>query len=123
MEDYAKPLMGFGQDLVVLHTGTNPLRGENTPKKIAEDIITLSTELKSDTNKIMISSIVPRRDQLREEAEEVNDFLYNKAIELGFSFISHENISTDIHLKPKGLHLNQKGCILLADNLIKWINT
>ena len=64
----------------------------------------------------MISSIVPRRDQLREKAEEVNDFLYNKTLELGTSFIPHENISTDIHLNPKG-------CILLADNLIKWINT
>ena len=96
--------MGFDPDLVILHTGTNSLRGENTPKKIAEDIITLATELRREL----------RRDQLREKAEEANDFLCQKTLELGISFISHRNINTDTDLKTKGLHLNQEGLYFIG---------
>ena len=106
MEHYSKPPMAFNPDLVILHTGTNSLRGESTPKEVAEEVINFATNLKSDDNEIIVSEIISRNDQLKEKAETVNDYLRMKTMELGIGYISHNNINTDIHLNPKGLHLN-----------------
>ena len=73
-------------------------------------------------NEIAVSGIISRRDQLNEMAEMVNVLLYEKTTELGIGFISHENIKTDTHLNPKGLHLNHQGTILLSENIIKCVN-
>ena len=62
MRHYAKPLMGFKLDLVILHAGTNSLRGDILPKKVAEEIVTLATELQKDETEVIVSSILPRRD-------------------------------------------------------------
>ena len=66
MEHYSKPPMDFNPDFIILHTGTNSLRGERTPEDLAEEIIDLATSLKSDENEIVISEIIARRDQLNE---------------------------------------------------------
>ena len=122
MEHCSKPPMAFNPDLVILHTGTNSLRGESTPKEVAEEVINLPTNLKSDDNEIIVSEIISRNDQLKEKAETVNDYLRMKTMELGIGYISHNNINTDIHLNPKGLHLNHQGNILLSRNFIKCVN-
>ena len=109
-------------DLVILHTGTNSLRGESTPEEIADEVIDLATNLKTDHNEIVISEIIARRDQLNEKAVSVNNVLRMKTTELGIGYISHENINTDMHLNPKGLHLNHKGSILLSRNFINLVN-
>ena len=122
MKHYSKPPMTFNPDLVIIHTGTNSLRGECTPEKIAEEIIDLAINLKSDVNEIVVSGIIPRRDQFKEKAEMVNVLLYRKTTELDMGFISHENIKPDTHLNPKGLHLNHQGTILLSENIINCVN-
>ena len=45
-----------------------------------------------------------------------NDILTTKTSTLGISFISHSNLKNEAHLKPEGLHLNNKGTITLSDN-------
>ena len=45
-----------------------------------------------------------------------------KSSEMRIGFISHNNINTDIHLKPKGLHLNPRGNILLSENFMHCVN-
>ena len=49
-------------------------------------------------------------------------FFYSKCQQLDILFIRHNNIRNEIHLKPKGLHLNFKGSELLSDNFAAWIN-
>ena len=121
MHHHGVPVMRHNPDCVILHTGTNSLRGPDSPQKQAEDIIDLATSLKTNENEIMISSILPRRDRLHEKGQKVNDFLRTKCIELGIPFILNSNITTS-HLKPKGLHLNTEGSDLLSENFINFVN-
>ena len=123
MNHHAQPVMGYNPNLVIIHAGTNSLRGNSTPDEVATEILELATSLKNETNEIVVSSIVPRRDHLNEKVGKVNDALTTKTSALGIGFISHKNINSNDHLKPKGLHLNNKGTIMLCDNFLKWINT
>ena len=123
MNYHAIPVMEFDPDLTILHVGTNSLRSMDTEQKIADDILNLANNIKKDTNDIIISSIIRRRDQFKEKGEKVNEFLYNKCQQLDIPFIRHNNILREIHLKPKGLHLNFKGSDLLSNNFAAWINT
>ena len=72
---------------------------------------------------MIVSNILPRKDQLKEKVGQVNDFLKIKTTELGIGFIDHTNINPERHLKPKGLHLNDNGSATLQNNFINWINT
>ena len=123
MKHHSIPVMEFDPDLAILHVGTNSLRGGNTEGKIADDILSLASRMKKETNEIIVSSIIARRDQYKEKAEKVNDFLQIKCSQVNMPFIRHNNIRGEIHLKPKGLHLNYKGSSLLSDNFVNWINT
>ena len=123
MKYHSQPVMGFDPNMVIIHAGTNSLRGSSTPKQVADEIIELATNLKTDHNEIVVSGIVPRRDNLSEKAEQVNDYLKIKTSTLDIPFIRHTNINTDTHLKPKGLHLNNKGTITLSENFLEFINT
>ena len=53
MEHYSKPPMAYNPDLVILHTGTNSLRGESTPEEVADEVIDLATNLKTEHNEIV----------------------------------------------------------------------
>ena len=106
MEHHSIPVMEFDPDIAILHVGTNSLRGGNTESKIADDILSLACRMKKETNEIIVSSIIARRDQYKEKAEKVNDFLQIKCSQVNIPFIRHNNIRGEIHLKPKGLHLN-----------------
>ena len=101
MEHYSKPPMAYKPDLVILHTGTNSLRGESTPEEVADEVIDLATNLKTDHNEIVISEIIARRERLNEKAVRVNNFLRMKTTELGIGYISHENINTDMAFEPE----------------------
>ena len=92
MEHYSKPPMAFNPDFIILHTGTNSLRGERTPEDLAEEIIDSATNLKSDENEIVISEIIARRDQINEKVSKVNEISRMKSSEMRIGFISHNNI-------------------------------
>ena len=123
MKHHAVPVMEFNPDLAILHVGTNSLRGDISEEQIATDILKLATSIKTDKNDILVSSILPRRDQLKEKAEKVNDFLSIKCSQFNVPFMRHNNIRSEIHLKPKGLHLNTTGSTLLSDNFAAYINS
>ena len=96
--------------MLIIHAGTNSLRGNTTPQQVANEIFDLATTLKNDTNEIVISSIVPRRGHLGEKVDKVNDILTTKTSTIGTGFIRHTNINNEAHLKPKGLStLKQQG--------------
>ena len=69
MRDHAKPTArDFDMDHIILHCGTNDLNSDRTSSHISREIIDLTLSLKSDKNKISISQLTPRSDQLNKKA-------------------------------------------------------
>ena len=101
--------------------GSNNLREADSAQQQAQNIINLATSLKTEKNEIAISSILQRRDQLQEKAQQVNDFLLIKCRELGIPYIAHPSITIN-SLKPKGVHLNKRGSELLAADFVNFVN-
>ena len=122
MHHHANAIMPFEPDLVILHAGTNNLRENTSAENIANEIVKLSTKLKTDKNEIIVSSIIERRDNMQDKVKQVNHFLNIKCQEQNLPFIINDNIKSDTHLKPIGVHLNKAGSSLLASNFINWIN-
>ena len=76
MYDYIKPTQrSFKPEIFVLHLGTNDLPLNKSPKEISEDIVTLAGSMKTENNKIIVSSIVCRADSFRKKVDEVNAHL------------------------------------------------
>ena len=122
MKDYVKPSLKFKPDVIVLHAGTNSLSKVDSPEIIAEKIINLALDIKNDDNEVAVSSILPRFDNWDEKGAKVNYFLKLKTAQCNLGFIDHSNIKSRTHFKPKGIHLNTNGSILLSNNIIKFIN-
>ena len=77
--------------------------------------------MKNESNEIMISGIIPRRDRHDMKGLKVNDFLKTLCIVNNIHLISHSNISSARHLNAGGLHLNINGTYQVADNLLNAI--
>ena len=68
MHDYIKPSQrDFKPEIFVSHVGTNNLPSNKSPTEFSEDIVTLAESMKTENNKIIISSIVCRPDSFREK--------------------------------------------------------
>ena len=66
MYGYIKPTQrDFEPEIFILHVGTNGLPLNKSPKEISEDIVTLAELMKTENNKIIVSSIVCRADSFR----------------------------------------------------------
>ena len=68
MESYIIPTLEQNPETISTHSGTNDLKSDSSPEEIAIDIIKLTTSCKTQTNKVILSSIVPRYDNLNEKA-------------------------------------------------------
>ena len=121
MADYIKPTLRRNPDIIVYHAGTNNLRGDDDPENIANEIINLALDIKTEVNKVIVSSLLVREDNLNEKALSVNQFLKTKCSQEALDFIDNSNI-TKVHLNRGGLHLNFKGTIALAKNVMGYIN-
>ena len=75
MKHHANASLEFKPDIFILHCGTNDLKLEKTPEKIADDILEIGLQLKSDNNDVYISGILTRRDDLNDKGRKVNDYL------------------------------------------------
>ena len=75
----------------MIHCGTNDSVSENTPEKIANDIIQLGKFAKMEKNDVVISGICPRRDRFNQIANEMNQLLTGICGENGFDYIPHNN--------------------------------
>ena len=123
MNDHAKPTMrDFDPEHIILHVGTNDLNSERTASQIANSVITLATTLKNDNNKIHISLIVPRFDNLNNKVNEVNNRLINMCQERNINFINHTNtIDPKRHLNESHLHLNRYGTNEFTKNFANFL--
>ena len=112
MLDYVKPIQTIQRDLepeaYAIHIGTNNLNTDNTPNEIFSEMLRLIKELKTDKNKVVVSTIIPRGDTYNAKAEKVNTLLKEFCDNNGVDTISHDNINVKKHLNKGKLHLNNK---------------
>ena len=59
----------FNNDVCVLHCGTNDLKTDKSPEYIANNILEIDTQLEFEKNEVYISSILTRRDELKDKGE------------------------------------------------------
>ena len=57
-----KYFSGLPTEDMMTHIRANNWRSDQNPETIAENIVEIANNKKTDTNKVLISSIVPRRD-------------------------------------------------------------
>ena len=122
MEDYIKPTVKLAPKQIILHCGTNNLPSNEDPETIAKNIINLAKNIKTDTTKIAVSGIIPRRDTFNHKVKHVNQALKKICQEENIPFISHHGINNRFHLNSRGLHLNDKGATRLAQNFKKFLS-
>ena len=102
---------------MILHVGTNELKSGKTTSQISRSVIDLALSLKSETNAVTISLILPRIDNLNNKVQEVNSRLINMCSERDTAFIDHtDTIDTERHLNESKVHLNKSGTIEFAKN-------
>ena len=78
MESYIIPTLKQNPETIIIHSGTNDLESHSSPEGITRDIINFKTSCKTQTNKVILSDIVPRYDNLSEKATRVNKCLERK---------------------------------------------
>ena len=103
MESYIIP----NPETIIIHSGTNDLKSDSSPEEITRDIIKLTTSCKTQTNKVILSSIVPRYDNLNEKATRVNKCLKKECGARNICFINH--LITEIFLQS--ITVTEVGCI------------
>ena len=92
MFDYVKPIQrDFDPDAYILHIGTNDLTTDKKPDEICSEILRLVKVLKTNENKIVTSTIVPRGDACNAKVEKVNSLLKEFCENNGIDLISHDN--------------------------------
>ena len=123
MYDHVKPtIREFNPNHIILHVGTNELKSSKTASQISRSVIDLALSLKSETNAVTISLIVPRKDSLNNKAQEVNSRLINTCSERDITFIDHtDTIDTERHLNESKVHLNKSGTKEFAKNVFEFL--
>ena len=119
MYHYLIPLLEKKPDHLILHIGANDvLNYEGT--EIVDKILQLKSFIqeKLPTANVILSKPVMRVDT--KECEKVVTDVNNKLSELNIDIIDNGNLYRN-HLTSKGLHLNGKGILLYAKNLIDFV--
>ena len=75
MEDYIKPTVKLAPKQIILHCRTNNLLSNEDPETITKNIMNLAKNIKTDTAKVAISGIIPRRDTFNHKAKQLNQTL------------------------------------------------
>lgn len=121
MVDHLNAFLRKKPDHLILHVGSNDVSNNDvTSETLFSRLLRLKSfaEYKVPGIKVFISCPTIRTDNLTANRKiiEVRD----KLIGNGVNIISNENI-TSVHLGKKGLHLNNRGVVRLAMNLIACI--
>ena len=106
MMTYVKPPLKRNPDCFINHIGTNDLISNQDPETIARNIVEIAYNSKTDTKKVLTSSIVPRRDSLNGKNCQVNILLKKFYMENDFVYINRDNIKPRLHCNYDGIHLN-----------------
>ena len=106
MESYIIPTLEQNPEIIIIHSGTNDLKSDSSPAEITRDIIKLTRSCKTQKNKVILSSIVPRYDNLNEKATRVNICLKKECEDINIGFIDRRNIFPKHNCNRSRLHLN-----------------
>ena len=108
MMTYIKPPVKCNHDRFFIHVGTNDLRSNQDRETIVRNVVDVANNSKTDINKILISSIVLRLDNL---SGKVRQFIFLKkfCMENDFAYVNHGNIKPRKHCNYGGIHLNNLG--------------
>ena len=101
---YIKPPPKRNPDCFIILVGTNDLRSDQDSETIVSNIVEVANKSKTDTNKVLISSVVPRCDYLNGKGRQVNIFLKKFCMENDFVYENHDNIEPRQHCKYGGIH-------------------
>ena len=123
MYDHVNPtIREFNPNHIILHVGTNKLKSSKTHSQMSRSVIDLALSLKSETNAVTISLIVPRKDSLNNKAQQVNSRLINMCGERDITFIDHtDTTETEKHLNESKVHLNKSGTTEFAKNIFEFL--
>ena len=116
--DHINPIIRKSPNKVIIHCGTNDLCSNLPPNKIAENIIKLGLSLNLPGESFVISSIVPRGDDLKGKAAQVNSELMLECQKRNMAYVSHDNINSEIHLNQSNLHTTALGSKIIAKNFV-----
>ena len=87
-----QPPLKRDPDRVIIHVDTNDLRSSQDPETIAKTIIDIAKNSTTNKNEILVSSIVPRRDNLNGKGRQVKNILQKLCVENNFADLNHDNI-------------------------------
>ena len=90
---------------------------------IARSIAEVANNSKTDTNKVLISNKVPRRDNLNGKCLQVIILLKKLCMENDFFYVNHDNIKPRQRCNYGEIHLNTLRSKILANNFILALNT
>ena len=76
MNHYKIPTQEKSPAEIIIYVGTNDLSSDKDPKDIANDMMQLAKSVKTDENKVAVSTILPREDKFNSNTKEVNTKIY-----------------------------------------------
>ena len=106
MMTWIKPRLKRNPDRFIIHVRTNDLRSD-------QENIEVANNSKTDTNKVLISSIVRARDNLNGKGRQVNSFLKEFCMENDFVYLNNDNIKPRQQCNHGGIHLDTLSMICL----------
>ena len=115
-------------DIVIVNAGSNNIsRGrvlKQSNEEIVEELLKIGLTCRENgVNRVIISGLCYRNStSLNRKINDINIILRNRCSEIKFEFIDNQNIQVDCHLWKDGLHLNDEGIEILANNYLKHLN-
>ena len=114
-------------DTVIIHAGGNDLRtmrnNPTPPMQVANEIIDIGLACKKNgASRVIISGVITRKPKfLQDRCRDVNEVLASLCEISKFTYIDNKDITLDYLLKD-GVHLNDEGSVLLAQNYLNCLN-
>ena len=123
MNDFLQPIIRRSPDEIILHIGTNNIKGNDSPEVLAAGISRLASMItkKSPNTKVTISGLIVRKGlNLKSKIKSVNKLLKSTCMANNWPFLDNSNLDESC-LNLKGLHLNRKGTSYLSSNFSNYI--
>ena len=123
MKDFLQPIIRRSPDELILHVGTNNVRGSDSPEDLVAGISSLVSIIneKSPNTKVTVSGLIIRKGfNLKSKIKSINNLLKLTCEANNWPFIDISNLDESC-LNPRGLHLNRKGSSYLRSNFSNYI--
>ena len=122
MSHYTIATFKSNPDRIIIHCGTNNLKMDESRETIAEKTTELAKSVKSTTNEVLISSIIPRRDKLVDRGYKVNCIVENFCKEdETIKFMRQKYLDSKKHIGKDGIHLNNFVITRIVKNFIGFL--